>query len=251
MDNNDKTHFGSRTVSHNEKTTLVNDVFSSVAKHYDIMNDLMSFGVHRLWKKEFVSMVPKTKGSILDLASGSGDIALKIYKNQKLIGNESKLVLSDINPDMLVLAKENFLNNGIVADNISYVIAKGEELPFEDNSFDVVTISFGIRNFTYLEKGIEEIYRVLKPTGRFMCMEFSRPMDPVKFAYDKFSDIVIPKIGKYVAKNEEAYQYLVESIRKFPSQEEFKSMIQNAGFSSVNYKNLSFGIVAIHTGHKV
>lgn len=248
---NEKTHFGLRTVTHNEKTNLVNNVFSSVSEHYDIMNDLMSFGIHRLWKKHFVSMVPRIKGVFLDIASGSGDIAMKIYKENKLIGTESKLILCDINEDMLVQAKKNFINAGVVDERISYVISPGEELPFDDNSIDIITLSFGIRNFTHIDKSLREAYRILKPTGRIMIMEFSHPKSPVSKFYNLFSDIYIPNVGKFVAKNEDAYKYLVESIRNFPKQDDFKILIENAGFSKVTYENLSFGIVAIHTGYKI
>jgi len=243
-----KTHFGYKEVETTEKAKLVGGVFSSVASKYDIMNDAMSLGVHRLWKDRFIKDLNPRKGSkLLDVAGGTGDIAFRFLKSAA----EGAVTVCDINPDMLLEGKKRAIDKNIL-QNIEWVCGDAEKLPMPSSSFDYYTIAFGIRNVTNIENAIAEAYRVLKPGGRFMCLEFSHVDNPLPGKiYDIFSFQIIPKIGKAVAGDEASYQYLVESIRKFPKQEEFAAMIKRAGFENVKYTDLSGGIVAIHSGWKV
>lgn len=244
----EKTHFGFKDVKKNEKAGLVADVFSSVASNYDLMNDAMSGGLHRIWKDKMIAKLnPQANTHLLDVAGGTGDIAFRFLKKQP----QSKVTISDINQSMLDEGKKNAIDKNILT-NISWSCADAQKLPFEDNSFDYFTIAFGIRNVTEIEKALKEAFRVLKFGGRFLCLEFSKVQNPAiaKF-YDAYSFKAIPKLGKLLANDEASYQYLVQSIRKFPSQEDFADMIRTAGFSRVDYQNMTFGVVALHSGWKI
>lgn len=246
-----QTNFGFKKIKANEKQSLVNSVFSNVADKYDLMNDLMSFGMHRLWKDEFIRQIPNLNSNILDVASGSGDIALKLAKKAKDRGSNISLTLSDINEEMLRQAKEKSIDLNLF-QNLKFTVASAEELPFPDNSFDYYTIAFGIRNVPDINKALKEAYRVLKPMGKFVCLEFSKVKESLLQDFYKFYSFnVIPKIGQIITGNKEAYDYLVESIDLFPSQDEFRIMIKEAGFEEINYKNLNGGIVAIHSAYKL
>lgn len=253
MDNN-KTHFGFKEVNKNDKSNLVKGIFSNVAKKYDLMNDLMSAGVHRLWKKTMVEEISLSKPNygynIIDVAGGTGDIAFKISKKADSLNSQAKIEVVDINQQMLEVGKARAVDLNLFK-NLNFTCADGEKLPFEDNSFDYFTIAFGIRNFTNVDLALKEAYRVLKPNGKFVCLEFSKVNDYFlqKF-YDIYSFNIIPKIGEIVLKDKDSYQYLVESIRKFPDQEKFKEMISDAGFKNAKFKNLTFGVSAIHSGIK-
>jgi len=247
---NDK-NFGFEKVTSAEKRTLVDGVFSDVANKYDLMNDVMSFGVHRLWKDEFCRMVPNLNSTILDVAGGTGDISFRLKDNAKKQNRNPHIVVCDINHDMLKVCKNRAIDHNIL-HRFDLVVIDAEKLPFPDNSFDYYTIAFGIRNMLSLEKTLAEAYRVLKPTGKFLCLEFSKVQnDFMRLLYDFYSFKLIPSIGGYVANNRDAYKYLAESINLFPDQETFKTMVQNAGFSDVSYKNLTFGVAAIHYGFKI
>jgi demethylmenaquinone methyltransferase/2-methoxy-6-polyprenyl-1,4-benzoquinol methylase len=242
--------FGFKKVSSAEKRTLVDGVFSDVAGKYDLMNDLMSFGVHRLWKDEFCRMVPNLNSRILDVAGGTGDISFRLKDNAKKQNKDPEIVICDINHDMLKICKDRAVDRNIL-NNLGIITGDAEKLPFPDNSFDYYVISFGIRNMLSLEKTLSEAYRVLKPTGKFLCLEFSKVQnDFIKPLYNFYSFNLIPSIGGCVANNQDAYKYLAESISLFPDQEEFKTKIEKAGFSDVSYKNLTFGVAAIHYGFK-
>ncbi|WP_375318857.1 bifunctional demethylmenaquinone methyltransferase/2-methoxy-6-polyprenyl-1,4-benzoquinol methylase UbiE [Candidatus Tisiphia endosymbiont of Oplodontha viridula] len=254
MDNNDSSlgqvNFGFSKVSFEQKRNLVRNIFSSVANEYDIMNDLMSLGIHRLWKNEFVRQIPNLKSNILDMASGTGDIAFRIIKRAKEQNILAQVTLCDINLDMLTVARNKAVDNNIL-QGLEYVVADAEKLPFPDNSFDYYTIAFGIRNVSKIDNVLKEAYRVLKPKGKFLCLEFSKmEYECLKQLYQFYSFNIIPKIGKMVANNEPAYQYLVESISLFPDQENFAIMLKDAGFNNVSYKNLNLGIAAIHSGYR-
>lgn len=246
------TSFGFREVDPGQKQGLVNDVFHSVAGRYDLMNDLMSGGLHRLWKDAMVSrLAPPRSGRrpfrVLDMAGGTGDIAFRIYERS---GRTADITVADINTSMLEVGRDRAKARGF--DSISFAEANAEELPWEDNSFDAYTIAFGIRNVPKIERALAEAYRVLKPGGRFLCLEFSAVDAPVADkVYDLYSFHLVPKIGRVVAKDEESYRYLVESIRRFPNQESFKAMIETAGFSRVSYTNMTLGVVALHVGVKI
>ncbi len=245
----EKTHFGYQQVDKHEKEKLVAEVFHSVADNYDIMNDVMSLGVHRLWKYYTVLAADvRPQMQVLDLASGTCDLAIQMGK--KLAGS-GNLVVSDINESMLTIGRERMTNNGLVK-NITFQLANAEALPFANNSFDLVTMAFGLRNVTNKDKALSEIYRVLKPGGKCLVLEFSKPIDAfINQAYDFYSFTVLPKIGKIIAKDEESYRYLAESIRMHPDQESLKQLFAEAGFKIVKYQNLSAGIVALHQGIKV
>ncbi|WP_342226513.1 bifunctional demethylmenaquinone methyltransferase/2-methoxy-6-polyprenyl-1,4-benzoquinol methylase UbiE [Rickettsia endosymbiont of Urophora cardui] len=246
-----QTNFGFKKIEANEKQSLVNSVFSNVADKYDLMNDLMSFGMHRVWKDEFIRQIPNLNSNILDVASGSGDIALKLAKKARDRGSNISLTLSDINEEMLRQAKKKSIDLNLL-QNLKFTVATAEELPFPDNSFDYYTIAFGIRNVPDINKALKEAYRVLKPMGKFICLEFSKVKESLWQDFYKFYSFnVIPKIGQIITGNKEAYDYLVESIDLFPSQDEFRIMIKEAGFEEINYKNLSGGIVAIHSTYKL
>ncbi len=242
----EKVNFGFEKVDAKEKTNRVKEVFSSVSSKYDIMNDVMSFGVHRLWKKHFVNQLDPDQ-ILLDVASGTGDI-VKLYYNKCKNPN---ITLCDINPDMLEVGRAKLLDSNIFK-GLQFICANAEELPFDDQQFDYYTIAFGIRNVTNVNKALKEAYRVLKPGGRFLCMEFAKVSNPIieKF-YDCFSMNLIPKMGKIIAGDEASYQYLVESIKVFPGQKDFIEMIEQAGFKLCKYENLTFGVAAIYSGYRV
>lgn len=242
------THFGFKRVERGQKESLVAQVFSSVASKYDIMNDLMSFGMHRLWKRELIKLSGVSQGQqILDIAGGTGDIAALFASK---LGRDGKVILTDINQDMLDVAKEKLLNQG-VAGNIEYRCADAQELPFADNQFDIVSIGFGLRNVTDKDVALREMYRVLKPGGMLLVLEFSKAKSPLmQKLYDKYSFKLIPKIGKYIAGDEASYQYLVESIRMHPSQMQLQRMVLAAGFNTCRHYNMLDGIVAIHQAIK-
>lgn len=247
-----KTNFGFKIIDSINKSNLVQEIFSAVAPKYDLMNDFMSAGIHRLWKNTMVSQLNFTQHKkILDLASGTGDIAFKITKQgQKIGANDVSITLSDLNSEMLKIAKDRAINQNLF-QTLDFVVANGENLPFADNSFDAVTVAFGLRNFTNLSTGLSEIYRVLKPQGKFICLEFSKINDLwLQKLYDLYSFKIIPKIGSLVLNDANSYQYLVESIRVFPNQEQFLELINQAGFINTSYQNLSCGIACLHYGYK-
>ncbi|PJK13027.1 bifunctional demethylmenaquinone methyltransferase/2-methoxy-6-polyprenyl-1,4-benzoquinol methylase UbiE [Lysobacteraceae bacterium NML120232] len=243
------THFGFRDVPVAEKQKLVAGVFSSVAGNYDLMNDLMSLGIHRVWKRYFVATAQVRPGDrVLDLAGGTGDIAALLKPR---VGDNGSLVLGDINASMLKVGRERMTNRGQVR-GFEYVQCNAEKLPFPDASFDLVTIAFGLRNVTDKDAALREMYRVLKVGGQARVLEFSEvTAEWFRPIYDFHSFKVLPRLGKLFANDADSYQYLAESIRKHPPQETLKTMMRQAGFARVGYRNLSAGIVAIHTGYKV
>jgi demethylmenaquinone methyltransferase / 2-methoxy-6-polyprenyl-1,4-benzoquinol methylase len=242
------THFGYRDVAVDEKQKLVGRVFTSVASKYDLMNDLMSFGVHRLWKRWFASTSGVRAGdAVLDLAGGTGDIAALLLP---LVGERGHVVLGDINAAMLRTGRDRMVDRGFVR-NLYYSQLNAEALPFPPSSFDAVTIAFGLRNVTDKDAALREMYRVLKPGGRVLILEFSAVQsDLLKPLYDFHSFRVLPRLGSLIAGDAESYRYLAESIRKHPDQATLKTMLEAAGFASVDVRNLSAGIVAIHRGYK-
>lgn len=248
---NEKIDFGFKKVDFSSKAGMVHDVFESVASKYDIMNDLMSGGLHRLWKdKMMYKMRAKNGSKLLDLAGGTGDIAFRFYKKAQENNIKVHITVTDINEHMLEQGRARAIDNNII-DNIEWNIVNAEEIPYKDNSFDYVSIAFGIRNVTDREKALKEIRRVLKPSGKFVCMEFSHVDNPIlSKIYDGISFNIIPNVGKIITGDRDSYQYLVESIREFPSREEFRIMIEDAGFKNVMYETMSQGVVAIHTGIK-
>ncbi|PIE45747.1 MAG: bifunctional demethylmenaquinone methyltransferase/2-methoxy-6-polyprenyl-1,4-benzoquinol methylase UbiE [Gammaproteobacteria bacterium] len=245
----EKTHFGYQQVEKEQKEKLVANVFDSVADSYDIMNDIMSGGIHRFWKYYTILAADvRPDMHVLDLASGTCDLAIQMGK--KLAGT-GRLVASDINENMLNIGRDRMIDNGLVK-HIEYKIANAESLPFADNCFDLVTMAFGLRNVTNKDKALAEIYRVLKPGGKCLVLEFSKPIDKLLAkSYDFYSFNILPKMGKIIAQDEESYRYLAESIRVHPDQETLKSMFDEAGFCITKYQNLSAGIVALHQGIKV
>lgn len=252
MDNNpEKINFGFAKVDFDQKKNLVKEVFSNVANKYDLMNDLMSLGIHRLWKDHFIKQIPNLSSNILDVASGSGDIAFRIMERGRGRNITPNITLCDINQEMLEVARNKAIDSNILT-GLDYIIADAENLPFEDNSFDYYTIAFGIRNVSDISKVLQEACRVLKPMGKFLCLEFSKVEHHLlRKLYDFYSFNIIPKIGKAVADNESAYQYLVESIKLFPDQDNFLIMLKDAGFSMASYENLTGGVVAVHSGYKL
>jgi demethylmenaquinone methyltransferase/2-methoxy-6-polyprenyl-1,4-benzoquinol methylase len=248
MATGDTTHFGYREVPVADKTGLVRGVFESVAGRYDLMNDLMSLGVHRLWKRHFIATARINSGDrVLDLAGGTGDIAALL---SRLVGGAGEVVLSDINPAMLRIGRQRLEDRGILG-NVRYALANAECLPFADAQFDAVTVAFGLRNVTDQQRALDEMLRVLKPGGSAHILEFSsvRP-EPLRKLYDGYSFGVLPLLGKLVADDADSYQYLAESIRKHPDQETLGGMLRTAGFRQVRYHNRSGGIVAIHRGQR-
>ncbi|KAM7017839.1 2-methoxy-6-polyprenyl-1,4-benzoquinol methylase, mitochondrial [Tautogolabrus adspersus] len=277
------THFGFETVPETEKAKRVYKVFENVAQKYDVMNDAMSLGIHRLWKDMLLHVMhPQPGVRLLDVAGGTGDIAfrfLEYVRSQQELqrrratrsmqtpswqdisdnystengyeSKESRAVVCDINKEMLKVGKQKADSMGMGTD-LSWVVGDAEELPFDDDQFDIYTIAFGIRNVTHIEQALQEALRVLKPGGRFMCLEFSKVTNPVLARlYDAYSFQMIPVLGEVIAGDWKSYQYLVESIRKFPDQEEFKGMIEDAGFYCVKHYNLTGGVVALHSGFKL
>ena len=254
MDNPEKEWFGEKHVSPEEKTQGVIGVFDSVADQYDVMNDAMSFGIHRLWKDHLIRLIrPRAQIAdrpvdYLDVAGGTGDIAFRIRKK---IGSGANITLCDLNDNMLSVGRDRAIDKGWVND-FSWVTGNAESLPIEDNSVDIYTIAFGLRNVPRTLQALKEAYRVLKPGGRFFCLEFSKVVIPgFDKMYDEYSFKLLPKIGEVVAKDRESYVYLVESIRRFPDQETLKELMREAGFDQVKHRNLSGGIAAIHSGWKL
>ena len=242
------THFGYKTVDSKEKEGLVAGVFHSVAAKYDVMNDLMSAGVHRIWKRFTIELSGVRRGQqVLDIAGGTGDLAAKF---SKIVGPEGRVVLADINESMLRVGRDKLTDLGLV-DNIEYTQANAEALPFPDNSFDCITIAFGLRNVTDKDKALASMLRVLKPGGRLLVLEFSIPSNELlSKAYDTYSFNILPTLGKLIANDEDSYRYLAESIRMHPDQETLKEMMIEAGFARCEYHNMTGGIVAVHKGIK-
>ena len=242
------THFGYKDVPVGEKAGHVRDVFDSVATRYDIMNDLMSAGLHRLWKRHTIDQAAARPGHhVLDLAGGTGDLAIKFARQ---VGPHGHVVLADINAAMLEHGRRRLVDAGI-AGNVELAQVDAEVLPFADNTFDRVSIAFGLRNVTDKEGALAEMNRVLKPGGKVLILEFSEPSRAIKPAYDLYSFKVLPLLGRLIAKDPESYQYLAESIRMHPDQETLLGMMQDAGFERCRYNNLTAGIVALHTGYKI
>ncbi len=244
----DTIDFGYQQVAKADKQKLVANVFQSVAQKYDLMNDLMSFGIHRLWKRYTIDCSGVRSGMrVLDIAGGTGDLTEQFSRR---VGPTGEVVLADINDAMLEVGRDKLRNRGIVG-NVRYVQANAEELPFADDSFDIITIAFGLRNVTDKQKALESMFRVLKPGGRLLVLEFSKPQPPLlSQAYDFYSFNVLPKMGQLVAGDADSYQYLAESIRMHPDQETLKGMMEQAGYAEVSYHNLTGGIVAMHRGYK-
>lgn len=244
----DTTHFGYQTVSADDKAGLVRDVFDSVASRYDIMNDLMSAGLHRIWKRYTIDQAALRPGNVvLDLAGGTGDLARQFARK---VGKEGHVVLADINAAMLEQGRRRLVDAG-VAGNVSIAQVDAEELPFADGSFDCVAMAFGLRNVTDKNAALTSMYRVLKPGGKAMILEFSEPSKAIKPAYELYSFKVLPTIGKLIADDADSYRYLAESIRMHPNQEELKAMMQESGFERCRYHNLAAGIVALHVGYRI
>ncbi|HEV7778828.1 MAG TPA: bifunctional demethylmenaquinone methyltransferase/2-methoxy-6-polyprenyl-1,4-benzoquinol methylase UbiE [Luteibacter sp.] len=249
QDPNAKTHFGFRDVPVAEKQKLVGQVFTSVARSYDLMNDLMSFGVHRLWKRHFVAVSGVRRGDrVLDLAGGTGDIAALL---KPVVGEDGEVVVGDINAAMLGVGRDRLTDRGLVG-GIRWAQMNAEALPFPDNSFDAITIAFGLRNVTDKDTALADMCRILKPGGRLLVLEFSRVKNETfSKLYDFHSFKILPRLGSLFAGDADSYQYLAESIRKHPDQETLKGMMQHAGFGHVEVRNLTNGIVAIHRGYKL
>lgn len=244
----DTTHFGFKTVAKDEKVGMVANVFHSVAAKYDIMNDVMSMGIHRIWKRFTIDCSGVRPGQrVLDLAGGTGDLTAKF---SRIVGEKGQVILADINNSMLNVGRDKLRDLGIVG-NVNYVQANAEELPFPDDYFDCITIGFGLRNVTDKDKALRSMYRVLKPGGRLLVLEFSKPIiEPLSKVYDAYSFHLLPKMGEIIANDSESYRYLAESIRMHPDQETLKGMMEEAGFEQTKYFNLTGGIVALHRGYK-
>ena len=247
-DQQSTTHFGYKTVESEQKQAMVADVFHSVAAKYDIMNDVMSFGIHRLWKRFTIDASNVRPGNkVLDLAGGTGDLTRKF---SQAVGPTGKVVLADINDSMIKVGREKLHNLGVVS-NVEYVQANAQALPFAENTFDLVTIAFGLRNVTDKDEALRSIYSVLKPGGRLLVLEFSKPEQQwLNKAYDFYSFKILPEMGQLIAGDKESYQYLSESIRMHPDQDTLKQMMETAGFDQVSYTNMTGGIVALHKGFK-
>jgi demethylmenaquinone methyltransferase/2-methoxy-6-polyprenyl-1,4-benzoquinol methylase len=241
------THFGFQKVPIEEKAQRVRSVFDSVATDYDLMNDVMSLGIHRLWKRLAIGMANIQPGQrVLDLAGGTGDLVLLIAPK---VGPQGRVVLSDINNAMIRTGRARLLDKGI-AGNVEYIQADAERLPFPDNSFDCITMAFGLRNVTHKQTALDSMYRVLKPGGRLLILEFSRPAALLRPAYDFYSFSILPRLGRLIARDAASYRYLAESIRMHPDQKTLVGMLESAGFEDCDYHNLTGGIVAIHRGYK-
>ena len=248
QDSDNTTHFGYQHVPTDDKANLVRGVFDSVASRYDIMNDLMSAGLHRLWKRHTIAQAAVRPGDvILDLAGGTGDLAREFSKK---VGPTGHVVLADINAAMLKQGRSRLVDAG-VAGNLSIAQVDAQDLPFEDATFDCITIAFGLRNVTDKDAALRSMFRVLKTGGKAMILEFSAPSKAIKPAYDLYSFKVLPAIGKLVAGDSDSYQYLAESIRMHPDQETLKAMMEDAGFERCRYNNLAAGIVALHIGYRI
>ncbi len=248
LDQQHTTHFGFKTVAKEEKEHKVAQVFHSVAAKYDIMNDLMSGGIHRIWKRFTIDCSGARAGQfILDLGGGTGDLTAKF---SRIVGEKGQVVLADINNSMLNVGRDKLRDRGVVG-NVHYVQANAEELPFPDNYFDCITISFCLRNVTDKDKALRSMFRVLKPGGRLLVLEFSKPiLEPLSKIYDAYSFHLLPKMGQVIANDSESYRYLAESIRMHPDQETLQQMMNDAGFEQTSYYNLTGGIVALHRGYK-
>ena len=248
MSDKDTTHFGFKEVDTQAKAGLVADVFHSVASRYDLMNDLMSGGIHRVWKRFTIELSGVRSGNaVLDIAGGTGDLAARFAD---IVGPEGRVVLADINDSMLKVGRDKLLDNGRLG-NLEFVQAHAQCLPFPDDSFDCVTIAFGLRNVTDKDAALRSMLRVLKPGGRLLVLEFSKPANPLlSKAYDTYSFRVLPLMGRLVANDADSYQYLAESIRMHPDQETLKDMMEDAGFSKCEYHNMTGGVVALHKGVK-
>ena len=248
-DKRHNTHFGFRTVDTGEKAGLVRGVFDSVASRYDVMNDLMSLGVHRLWKRFAIELAGVRPGQrVLDLASGTGDLADRFAD---LVGPDGLVLMTDINAAMLGVGRDRMVDRGH-AGNLAYAQVDAEVLPFPDNTFDLVTIAFGLRNVTHKEQALAAMYRVLRPGGRALVLEFSKPLNkPLEKLYDLYSFHILPRMGDLVAKDADSYRYLAESIRMHPDQETLKGMMEHAGFERCDVHNMTGGIVAVHRGFKL
>jgi len=242
------THFGFKDVEESAKAGMVHGVFTNVASKYDVMNDAMSFGIHRIWKDAMMDwLAPRDGQRLLDVAGGTGDIAFRFLNRAP----NAQVTVLDMTESMLIEGRKR-AEATTLADHLDWVVGDAMALPFPDNSFDVYTISFGIRNVTRVQDAINEAHRVLRPGGRFMVLEFSAiPHPGLQWAYDRYSFNIIPPLGQMIANDRDSYQYLVESIRKFPKQDEFSSMIRAGGFEQVSYRNLSLGIAALHSGWKI
>lgn len=239
------THFGYQQVAESDKAAKVAEVFHSVATQYDVMNDLMSVGMHRLWKRFTVAQAGLRRGMrVLDVAGGTADLT-RLFLNE--VGETGQVVLTDINFSMLVEGRDRMLNLGKTPPTVQ---CDGERLPFPNDYFDCVSVAFGLRNMTHKDQALAEMYRVLKPGGRVLVLEFSKIWKPLEAAYDLYSFKLLPLMGKWVAKDAASYQYLAESIRMHPDQETLKTMMQSAGFEKVQYHNLTAGVVALHKGYK-
>jgi demethylmenaquinone methyltransferase/2-methoxy-6-polyprenyl-1,4-benzoquinol methylase len=242
------THFGYQTVDENKKAGMVRDVFDSVASHYDIMNDLMSAGLHRVWKKFTIELAAIKSGQIiLDLAGGTGDLTKEFIKK---VGKDGHVILADINSAMLKEGRHRLVDSG-VSEKINIIQLNAQELPFNDSIFDCVTIAFGLRNVTNKEAALASMYRVLKPGGKVMVLEFSKPNKLIKPAYDMYSFNVLPALGELVLNDSKSYQYLAESIRMHPDQEALKLMMEDVGFERCRFHNMAAGIVALHIGYRI
>jgi demethylmenaquinone methyltransferase / 2-methoxy-6-polyprenyl-1,4-benzoquinol methylase len=245
--------FGYRDVPADEKAGMVRDVFASVAPRYDLMNDLMSAGVHRLWKNTLVDVLnPRPGERLLDVAGGTGDIAFRIVKRLMEKGGEKPdVTICDINPAMLEVGRDRAVDRGLL-QGLTWTTGDAEDLPFPDRTFDGYTIAFGLRNVTHIDKALAEARRVLKPGGRFYCLEFSKVTSaPVARAYDAYSERALPFFGRLVARDAESYRYLHESIRRFPAQRELGERMRRAGFAQVAWRNLTLGVVALHSGWRI
>jgi len=248
LDKDNPAWFGYQEVAEDEKASLVAGVFHSVASRYDLMNDLMSGGIHRIWKRFTIELSGVRPGNyVLDIAGGTGDLAAKFAR---IVGRDGHVVLADINDSMLLVGRDKLTDKGI-SGNIEYVQADAETLPFPDNSFDCITIAFGLRNVTRKEQALASMLRVLKPGGRLLVLEFSKPANPLlEKVYDGYSFGVLPAMGKLITDDADSYRYLAESIRKHPDQETLKTMMSAAGYAEVEYHNMTGGIVALHRGVK-